>query len=66
MELFFDYLRFERRYSPHTVVSYQTDLRQFAEFLQTTYELDDPAQADHTLMRSWVVHLMQQQRDPAP
>ncbi|OWP64926.1 integrase [Hymenobacter amundsenii] len=63
MELFFDYLRFERRYSPHTVVSYQTDLRQFGEFLHTTFELEEPAQADHTLVRSWVVHLMQQQRD---
>ncbi|MFD2787676.1 tyrosine-type recombinase/integrase [Hymenobacter rubripertinctus] len=64
MELFFDYLRFEKRYSPHTVVSYQTDLRQFAEFLHSTYELAEPAQADHTLVRSWVVQLMQQQRDP--
>lgn len=64
MESFFDYLRFEKRYSPHTVVSYQTDLRQFGEFLKATYELDDPTKADHTLIRSWVVELMQQQRDP--
>lgn len=64
MELFFDYLRFEKRYSPHTVVSYQTDLRQFSEFLKATYELDDSARADHTLIRSWIVQLMQQQLDP--
>ena len=64
MELFFDYLRFERRYSPHTVLSYQTDLRQFSDFLKATYELTNPAQADHTLIRSWVVELMQQQHDP--
>ncbi|WP_426493263.1 tyrosine-type recombinase/integrase [Hymenobacter sp. 102] len=64
MDVFFDYLRFERRYSPHTVVSYQTDLRQFAAYLQTTFELAEPAQADHTLIRSWVVELMQQHRDP--
>lgn len=64
MELFFDYLRFERRYSPHTVLSYQTDLRQFTAFLLTTYELAEPAQADHTLIRSWVVELMQQHQDP--
>lgn len=64
MELFFDYLRFERRYSPHTVLSYQTDLRQFAEFLLQTYELADLNQADHTLIRSWVVELMQKQQDP--
>ncbi|GAA3923988.1 tyrosine-type recombinase/integrase [Hymenobacter algoricola] len=64
MELFFDYLRFERRYSPHTVLSYQTDLRQFSDYLKTAYELDQPAQADHTLIRSWVVTLMQQSLDP--
>jgi integrase/recombinase XerC len=64
MELFFDYLRFERRYSPHTVLSYQTDLRQFSDFLKATFELAAPEQADHTLIRSWVVELMQQHRDP--
>ena len=64
MDLFFDYLRFERRFSPHTVLSYQTDLRQFAAFLLKTYELADPAQADHMLIRSWIVELMQQQHDP--
>lgn len=64
MELFFDYLRFERRFSPHTVLSYQTDLRQFSDFLLATYEQADSTQADHTLIRSWVVSLMQQQRDP--
>ncbi|MCB2376293.1 tyrosine-type recombinase/integrase [Hymenobacter sp. BT635] len=64
MELFFDFLRFERRYSPHTVLSYQTDMRQFSAYLKATYELEDPAQADHTLIRSWVVTLMQQQMDP--
>jgi integrase/recombinase XerC len=64
MDLFFTYLRSERRYSPNTLLSYQTDLRQFSDYLRATYELDDPAQADHTLIRSWVVTLMQQDLDP--
>jgi integrase/recombinase XerC len=64
MDLFFSYLRSERRYSPNTLLSYQTDLRQFSDYLRTTYELDEPAQADHTLIRSWVVTLMQQNLDP--
>ncbi|KUG06399.1 tyrosine-type recombinase/integrase [Solirubrum puertoriconensis] len=64
MEAFFDYLRFERRYSPHTVLSYQTDLRQFQDYLLHTYEVQDAATADHTLIRSWIVTLMEQQRDP--
>ncbi|MCC3157828.1 tyrosine-type recombinase/integrase [Hymenobacter sp. 15J16-1T3B] len=64
MEAFIDYLRFERRYSPHTILSYETDLRQFADYLLAAYEISNPAEADHTLIRSWIVTLMEQQRDP--
>ncbi|GAA4377709.1 tyrosine-type recombinase/integrase [Hymenobacter koreensis] len=63
MEAFFDFLRFERRYSPHTVTSYRTDLRQFEQYLKTTYDLPDASTADHLLIRSWIVSLMEQQRD---
>ncbi len=31
---FLDYLQFEKRYSRHTIVAYQTDLEQFFDFLQ--------------------------------
>ncbi len=64
MEEFFDFLRFERRYSRHTVLSYQTDLGQFAAFLQARYDLSDPAEATHPLIRDWVVSLMAQSLDP--
>jgi integrase/recombinase XerC len=64
MEAFVDYLRFERRYSPHTILSYETDLRQFQDYLLHTYDLADARTADHTLIRSWIVTLMEQQRDP--
>ena len=64
MDAFLDYLRFERRYSPHTVVSYQTDLGQFAAYLKSAYALTDAAQATHPLIRGWVVELMQQSLDP--
>ena len=64
MEAFLDFLRFERRYSPHTLVSYQTDLGQFAAYLKSVYDLTDPAQATHPLIRGWVVALMQQDLDP--
>jgi len=64
MDGFLDFLRFERRYSRHTVTSYQTDLGQFAAYLRATYELTDPAQATHPLIRGWVVALMEQHLDP--
>ncbi|MBF9222620.1 tyrosine-type recombinase/integrase [Hymenobacter ruricola] len=64
MDAFLDFLRFEKRYSGHTLTSYQTDLGQFAAYLKSAYELDDPAQATHPLIRGWVVELMQQNLDP--
>ncbi len=64
MEEFLDFLRYEKRLSPHTVTSYQTDLTQFAAFLKQEYELDEPAQATHSLIRDWVVSLMGQDMDP--
>jgi len=64
MEEFLDFLRYEKRFSPHTVTSYQTDLSQFAAFLKQEYELTEPAQATHPLIRDWVVSLMGQDLDP--
>jgi integrase/recombinase XerC len=64
MDLFFKYLEFEKRYSPHTLLSYQTDLGQFAEYLAHTYQITDPAEADHPIIRSWIVSLVQKNLDP--
>ena len=63
MQAFFDYLEFERRYSRHTLVSYQTDLSQFAQYLASADGPAHPAQATHHLIRGWVVELMQQNLD---
>jgi integrase/recombinase XerC len=64
MDLFFKYLKFEKRYSPHTLLSYQTDLGQFAAYLAHTYQITDPAEADHPIIRSWIVSLVQKDLDP--
>ncbi|MGI4835282.1 MAG: tyrosine-type recombinase/integrase [Janthinobacterium lividum] len=64
MEEFLDFLRFEKRLSPHTVTSYQTDLTQFAAFLRREYELADLRQATHPLIRGWIVSLMSESLDP--
>ncbi|WP_181304640.1 tyrosine recombinase XerC [Rufibacter sp. XAAS-G3-1] len=63
MELFFKYLQYEKRFSPHTITSYQTDLQQFKEYLQEVYELEDIQAADHAIIRSWVVTLVQKDLD---
>ena len=58
IEAFLDYLRFERNYSEHTVVAYETDLRQFGDFLKSIGEELDYTNVDSDLIRSWVVTLM--------
>lgn len=59
-ELFLNYLRYERRYSQHTILSYQTDLNQFErytrDFLKESEGLDS---ADTRLIRSWIAYLME-------
>ena len=59
-ESFIRYLRFEKRFSPHTVTAYEHDLMQFGNFLKTQYELNEPDDAEHAMIRSWLVQLMEE------
>jgi integrase/recombinase XerC len=63
-EEFIRYIRFEKRYSPHTILAYQKDLDQFFDFLDCTYQTSDLRHVDHTHVRSWLVHLMEQGNTP--
>jgi len=64
MDLFFKYLQYEKRYSPHTLTSYHTDLGQFAGYLKEVYQISDAAEADHTIIRSWILTLVQNNIKP--
>jgi integrase/recombinase XerC len=57
-ENFIDYLRFEKRFSEHTVVAYENDLKQFAEFIAITTE-SEMYDVKSTTVRSWIVDLME-------
>lgn len=61
---FLQYLRYEKRYSAHTLTSYQTDLTQFFEYIAKTYEIKDPIEVSHPVVRSWIVSLMEQGMEP--
>ena len=64
VDLFLKYLQNEKRYSVHTVISYKNDLTQFSDYLATTYQLSSPLQVDHTIIRSWILNLMEQEMEP--
>jgi integrase/recombinase XerC len=55
---YIDYLRFEKRYSAHTILAYHTDLDDFTKFLSLQYSVTDLLQADHTIIRSWLINLI--------
>jgi integrase/recombinase XerC len=62
IETFLKYLQYEKRYSPRTLVSYQTDLRQFQAFLKKEFE-SKPEDANYAMVRGWIVSLSEQKLD---
>ncbi len=59
VEQFIQYLRYERNYSSHTVLAYQKDLEQFAQFLSDECHVDDLSHADADMIRFWMLCLME-------
>lgn len=61
---FLAHLRFEKRFSPHTLTAYTEDLRQFLEYIFLQYELSDPSQVRPVHVRSWMADLSQRGMKP--
>ena len=54
---FLDYLQFQKRYSQHTIISYQNDLSAFADFMETTFGQVEMKQIIPSMIRSWLASL---------
>lgn len=54
---FLDYLSSEKRFSGHTVIAYENDLKQFFEFSEMD-DLPKLAEINHQLIRSWLVNMI--------
>lgn len=59
-ESFLKYLRYEKRFSPHTLIAYENDLKQFFNYLETTYQIKKIEEVNHPIIRSWMVHMMEE------
>ena len=57
-ESYLSFLRYEKRYSVHTVRSYETDLDQFLEFVGDTGS-GEITGIDFHMVRAWIVSLME-------
>ncbi len=63
-ESFINYIRYEKRYSPHTIRSYHNDLTQFMTYLSSIKKTSDETAADYKDIRSWIVYLMENNITP--
>src|SRR5712671_3957730 len=54
---FLEYLKFEKRYSIHTLTSYQTDLVDFFDYLDGQFGTTSLKEIDHNHVRSWLAGL---------
>ncbi len=57
IQSFLDYLKFEKRYSVHTVTSYHNDLRDFFDYLDITFGSPEVKDINQSFIRSWLVDL---------
>jgi integrase/recombinase XerC len=60
IDRFFQYIQFEKRYSPNTVVSYRNDIEQFFDFLQQEFNISNYKEIDFSQIRSWLASMMEQ------
>lgn len=54
---FLEYLKFEKRYSKHTLIAYETDLHQFFSFIETQYQLLNLKELNSSMIRTWLASL---------
>ena len=57
IQSFIDYLKFEKRYSAHTIRSYQDDLVQFFDFLDKQFGKLTLTEISSSFVRSWLASL---------
>ncbi len=63
-ESFISYMKYEKRYSSHTLVAYKKDLDQFVLYcIEMIGEFNVKA-VDSGVLRNWIVYLMEQQLTP--
>ena len=59
-ESFINYLKYEKRFSAHTVVAYKNDLDQFVEFTTIVVGEFHVKEVSSDIVRGWLLHLMEQ------
>lgn len=57
IQSFLDYLKYQKRYSSHTIISYENDLSAFLEFLKKELDITQLIDIKPAFVRSWLAGL---------
>ena len=57
---FLTYLELEKNYAAHTLIAYRNDLENFQAFCLEVFQEDDLGSVSYSLIRSWIVQLLEQ------
>lgn len=58
LKRFLSHLQYEKRYSPHTLKAYESDLGDFVNYISQQYSVTDLPSVTHFFIRSWIVSLI--------
>ncbi|MFT3749917.1 MAG: tyrosine-type recombinase/integrase [Agriterribacter sp.] len=58
---FIDYIKFEKRFSQHTVIAYTKDVEQFFDFLEEQYNSPGIKEVQPSFIRTWLASLMKKE-----
>lgn len=61
---FLQYLQFQKRYSRNTIISYETDLLAFDDYLATEYDGLSLTEINAPIVRSWLASLKEDNKQP--
>jgi integrase/recombinase XerC len=57
-DTFRDYLKLEKKYSPHTINAYLNDITRFESFNKNQFDQENIDRANYNQIRSWIVSLV--------
>lgn len=57
IQLFLEYLKFQKRYSRHTVISYEQDLTVCFDFIQMNFNVGNLSEIKPTYIKTWLASL---------
>ena len=63
IQTFLDNLQFQKRYSPHTIISYKNDLMNFFDFLDNQYPETSISEISASFVRTWLASLKEKEME---